>query len=209
MEGSARLYGRPFPVIHINGFPGTGKLTVAGHLIDLFTDKQISAKLVHNHLLIDPADAILHRTQPGYQQLRHAIRACIFNALETESATFENVYIFTDFQSSDPVGSGVCAEYVAMTKTRGCRLVSIVLNCEEEENLRRLTSNNRHRTGKLIDGELVKRFRRDGAPVHRFKHDNISLELDIASCTAREVAEQIMLHCVRECPGLFSRKDNI
>ncbi|KAM0420372.1 hypothetical protein ACHAPT_011791 [Fusarium lateritium] len=55
---------RPAPIIYINGFPATGKFAIARHLVSLF--KADTAKLVHNHLLINPADAILDRDQPGY-----------------------------------------------------------------------------------------------------------------------------------------------
>lgn len=68
----------PYPIIHINGFPGTGKLTVAQYLVADVTP--VNLKLIHNHLLINPADAVLHRNQPGYQALRQAIRGAIFTA---------------------------------------------------------------------------------------------------------------------------------
>ena len=56
-------------------------------------DPQSTAiKLIHNYLLISPADAVLHHTQPGYQSLRHALRAAIFTSLITEIATYNTTY---------------------------------------------------------------------------------------------------------------------
>ncbi|EQL01603.1 hypothetical protein G6O67_006620 [Ophiocordyceps sinensis] len=66
--------GKPLPLIHLNGFPGTGKLTIARALQEL-----LRYRLVHNHLLINPADAVLRRTEPGYQDLRRGIRGAVFS----------------------------------------------------------------------------------------------------------------------------------
>lgn len=63
------------PLVHINGFPGIGKLNIARKLVELL--QQFDAKLVHNHLLIDPASAVLPRSSPNYQPLRRAIRDAI------------------------------------------------------------------------------------------------------------------------------------
>lgn len=118
------------PIIHLNGFPGTGKLTIARKLVEILNirptrhestqdEDHVYARLVHNHLLIDPANATLSRTQPGYQQLRKRIRGVIFTSLINESSTHETIYVFTDGQSGDDVGSSVCEEFQTMAKARG------------------------------------------------------------------------------------------
>jgi hypothetical protein len=209
METTPQPHKRPLPIIHINGFPGTGKLSVARRLIEQLPLHNIPAKLVHNHLLIDPADAVLNRTQPGYQNIRKAIRAALFSALEKESATNGTVYIFTDFQTSDAIGSSVCAEYAATATKRDCALISVVLCCEEEENLRRVASSDRGLTKKLTDVELVRRFRRRGAPVHRFVEAPVSLELDVTDRSAEEVARLIVRHIFEVCPDLVEPKSSV
>lgn len=188
----------PLPLIHINGYPGTGKLTVAQQLVvKLNSDAGIPAKLIHNHLLINPADATLHRTQPGYQVLRKKLRAAVLSSLEQEPATYQTAYIFTDFQSSDAVGTGVCTEYTTSAAIRGCRLVSVVLHCGEEENLRRLVSIERASSGKLTDVDIVRRFRDSGPPIHRFAGESASLELDVTTLTPEETALLILDHTLK------------
>jgi hypothetical protein len=209
MEKTPKPQKRPLPIIHINGSPGTGKLSVARHLIEQLPQHNIPTRLVHNHLLIDPADAVLHRTQPGYQTVRRAIRAAIFSALEQESATYGATYIFTDFQSSDAIGSSVCAEFAATARNRGCALISVVLNCEEEENLRRVASSDRGMTKKLTDVELVRSFRKHGAPVHRFVEGPVSLELDVTNLSAEEVARLVVGHVFEVCPDLVDSKSSV
>lgn len=189
----------PLPIIHINGFPGTGKLTIAKHLTKLLSP--IPAKLVHNHLLINPADAILHRTQPGYQTLRRAIRSAIFSSLINERATYTSAYIFTDFQTTDEVGSAVCAEFKNMSEARGGKFIPVVLACDEDENLRRLVAEDRKIHLKLVDSELVRKFR-SGAGVHRFVGYENALELDVSHMSAEDAAQSLFQHILKICPEL-------
>ncbi|CAI7624617.1 unnamed protein product [Penicillium glandicola] len=187
---------KPHPIVHLNGFPGVGKLTIARYLIK----QPPSAKLVHNHLLINPADAVLHRTQPGYQSLRRRIRSSIFSALTDEPATFDTTYIFTDFQSDDELGSAVCAEYLATAEARRAALVPILLFCDEETNMQRLVSSDRELHAKLTDVELVTKFRR--GDVYRFAGHSNYLELDVSNFTPEEAAKRICEHLGRVCPEL-------
>jgi hypothetical protein len=76
-------YKKNLPIIHINVFLGTRRLSVANHMIEMLTTRGVPAKLDRSHLLIDPADVILHRTQPRYQNLRCAINNAVFQTLET------------------------------------------------------------------------------------------------------------------------------
>ncbi|KAI9833219.1 MAG: hypothetical protein M1826_000132 [Phylliscum demangeonii] len=191
-------FGLPYPrpIIHLNGFPGTGKLTVARHLVQQLGFAQ--AKLVHNHLLIDPADAILHRTQSGYQPLRRALRAAIFTSLVHEDVTHESVYIFTDFQSSDALGSAVCAEYAAAALARGSLFVPVVLTCQEATHLERVVAPDRADHHKLTDVDLVRRLRRESV-VHRFVGHPAALEMDVTELTAQDAARRIRDHLMELC----------
>lgn len=191
-----QLSAMPLPIIHINGFPGIGKLTIARILVDLL--KQFNAKLVHNHLLIDPASAVLPRSSSDYQPLRRAIRAAVFDTLAQSADTFDSVYIFTDFQSSDEVGSAVMAEYVGMAARRKCHLVPVILSCSKEENLKRLGTTERSMHGKLTDDEVVSGIR-TRQEVHRWPDSPLQMELDITELDADMAARLIYEHVVRLC----------
>ncbi|EFQ28222.1 hypothetical protein CGRA01v4_11830 [Colletotrichum graminicola] len=190
---------KPLPIIHLNGFPGTGKLTIARAL-----QQQIGAccRLVHNHLLINPADAVLHRSEAGYQDLRRAIRGAIFASLAHSPASHRFAYVFTDFQSTDSIGSAVCAEYLAAARARGAALVSVVVHCDEATNLARLQAGDREAHHKIIDPDLLLMFRR-GTQIHRFDEPGVmSLDIDVANLSAVEAAKGILEHLLRVCPEL-------
>lgn len=193
---------QPKPLIHINGFPGTGKLTIARILQQLLGPQ---GRLVHNHLLINPADAVLHRTEPGYQDLRRAIRAAVFTSLADSPSTHDHVYIFTDFQSSDPVGSATCAEFLDAARARGGALVPVLLECDEAVNLERLGTKEREVHGKIVNPELLRYFRR-GVTIHRFAdaQTTTTLELDVSALTAEQAAQKIFDHVVQICPDVGS-----
>ncbi|KAJ6143332.1 hypothetical protein N7471_002785 [Penicillium samsonianum] len=190
----------PHPLIHINAFAGTGKLTVARHLVEQVA-LSANLKLVHNHLLVNPADAVLHRTQPGYQSLRLALRTAIFTSLTTEPATFNTAYLFTDFQTSNELGVSVCAEYAQAAKDRGCLLIPIVLTCDEDENIRRMTQSGREKHGKLMDVEILKMFRK-GFPIFEFSDRKEFLKIDVTHLEPEEVARIIWEHVLLFFPGL-------
>ncbi|KAF9878401.1 hypothetical protein CkaCkLH20_03893 [Colletotrichum karsti] len=188
---------RPLPIIHLNGFPGTGKLTIASAL-----QKQLGSccRLVHNHLLINPADAVLHRSEAGYQDLRRAIRGVIFTSLVESPPSHRIAYIFTDFQSSDEVGSAACAEYLAAARARGAALVSVVVSCDEATNLARLQSADREAHRKIVDPELLHMFR-NGVQIHRFDvSESTSLEVDVSKLAPAEAATRILEHVLKICP---------
>ena len=62
------------PLIYINAFPGTGKLTIARCLLTLFP----KAILLDNHCLIDPVAAKYPREHPEYLTERRKEREKAF-----------------------------------------------------------------------------------------------------------------------------------
>jgi hypothetical protein len=193
---------KPLPIIHINGFPGTGKLTIAREVVTILHEHFAASgsgeqvKLVHNHLMINPADAVLHRTQPGYQKLRKALRDAVFSTLKNEPATFTTVYLFTDWQSGDDVGTEVCKDFQSMAHERGCDFIPITITCGQVENIARLRDSDRELWHKLTDAELLVRFREQlhPPPVYRFENLETRLEFDVTDLSALQAAEHIVRH---------------
>lgn len=173
------------PIIHTNGFPGIGKLTIARKLVDLL--KHFNAKLVHNHLLIDPAGGVLARSSADYQPLRRAIRTVVFDTLATSPDTYDSIYVFTDAQSNDDTGSSVMIEYRSLVAHRNCALVPIILTCSKEENLKRLGTTERSVHGKLTDLELLPSIW-DSEVIYQWPDDPLQMKLDHIELDADEAA---------------------
>ncbi|KAL0944554.1 uncharacterized protein CTRU02_202441 [Colletotrichum truncatum] len=189
---------RPLPIIYINGFPGTGKLTIAQIISG---DSSRMLKLVHNHLLINPVEAVLQREQPGYHTLRRRIRSAVFDSLIHERATHASAYIFTDAQTDFENGPAVCQEYERCASERGCDFVPIILHCDEETNLQRLVESDRAAQGKLIDAELLKKFRA-GPDLYGFDNNPSQLRLDVSNLSPEAAAAEILSHLSKVCPEL-------
>jgi hypothetical protein len=151
---------QPHPILLLNGWPGIGKLTTANQLVTLLGGPS-HARLIHNHLLIDAADATLPRDSPSYQSLRQSLRACILHTVSTSPDSFNTTYIFTEFQSDNKLGRGVLAEYRAAAEKRGSGFVQVNLDCELEENVRRMTDERRTSAGKYVHDDNLRKWRRD------------------------------------------------
>ena len=85
------------PVMWINGFHGSGKLTVATTLKALHG----AAILLDNHQLIDPVEARFSRDHPEYQRERQLYRKLIFNKFVSDALKLSHLIIFTG--KTDPL----------------------------------------------------------------------------------------------------------
>ncbi|KAG6805388.1 hypothetical protein H0H93_004898, partial [Arthromyces matolae] len=63
-------------IVVLNGFPGTGKHTILKQLQALLPTHK--SRLIDNHLLIDPAQALYPDRSEEHHALRREIRAVFF-----------------------------------------------------------------------------------------------------------------------------------
>ncbi|KAI8628542.1 hypothetical protein F5Y19DRAFT_476524 [Xylariaceae sp. FL1651] len=178
------------PLIWINGFPGSGKLTVATALQTL--NKSIT--LIDNHKLIDPVSSRLPRSHPKYQQERQAERQAAFKRHVQCSSSLSELIVFTDFQSANELGEKVAFEYELAAIQASRPFVPIYLICDEQENLRRLSSQERLASGttKLTSADVLKEIR-SHSTLFRF-NDCTGLTIDITSKSPAEAAQEIFDH---------------
>lgn len=90
------------PLVWINGFPGTGKCTVAKQLVAILGNER--AILIENHQLIDPVEAEMARSHPeyknirrhpDYQRRRQEKRSATFEQFVEKSSMLSTIIIFT------------------------------------------------------------------------------------------------------------------
>ncbi|KAK6334264.1 hypothetical protein TWF730_003478 [Orbilia blumenaviensis] len=196
--------------IFINGYPGTGKLTVAKELQKIMPNSRV----FDHHLLIDAARATFNQSDPEYQILRKAFRTTLLDSINTASTDHSpTTWIFTECQSNSHIGTSISHEYLAAAKRRSSPFVSIILTCSLEENLKRLSHPSRKTTPrrKLTNREVLKAIR-DEEVIHRFGDwigvrelvvDNSKLEPEEAAVVIKTFLEKIaleqaMMGCIPE-----------
>ncbi|KAK1246971.1 hypothetical protein MKX08_000773 [Trichoderma sp. CBMAI-0020] len=131
----------PSPVLWINGFPGTGKLTIAKELTRIYKP----SILIDNHQRIDPVAAIFSRDHPQYQIERKRQREWAFENFVREPTRLAEAVIFTDFQSDNELGTDTAQEYCDAAQKVGRPFIPVYLACKIEANIMRATSAERTR----------------------------------------------------------------
>ncbi|KAL7914673.1 hypothetical protein GGI35DRAFT_154278 [Trichoderma velutinum] len=168
------------PIVWINAFPGTGKLTVARELVGL----DQSSFLIDNHQLIDPVAARFSRDHPQYQIERRRERERAFDKYVLEPTMISKTIIFTDCQSDDEQGQATAQEYLQAAQKAKRPFIAIYLFCEIEVNIKRATSSERVQgtTTKLTDAGLLrdalsryKMFRFENSPYEAYNIDTTEL----------------------------------
>lgn len=89
------------PLIWINGFPGTGKYTIAKLFATILEEGD--PLLIDNHSLIDPVEAKFSRDHPNYQQERRRSRETVFRSNVEDPAFRDRIIIFTGKQNQPPL----------------------------------------------------------------------------------------------------------
>jgi tRNA uridine 5-carbamoylmethylation protein Kti12 len=169
-------------IVHINGWPGCGKLTIARILA-----KRLSAKLMDNHTLLNPAEILFERADPLHSSLRKEIRSSVLDHAARMQAGVS--LIFTDALSDDASDQAFFDDYRALTARRGARLVAVVLECAEDENVRRLVTAGRSDMHKLTRPEVLASMR---SRYRLLRPEGLDcIDLDITALSAEDAASAI------------------
>ena len=177
-------------VIHIGGWPGSGKRTIATELAKL-----CGGRVIDNHLILNPASAVFDRGQAGHVELRQSIRAVIYEAALTLPPTVP--LILTDALAEMPTDWALFAPTQELAKKRGGRLRSFVLSLSQQENVRRLTAVERKDRGKLMDTDVLLGFR---DKLELLRPEGCT-DVSVDDLSPREAAEHIYILCCEEGEG--------
>ena len=180
------------PIIHINGWSGCGKLTIARALAHL-----IGGRLLDNHTLLNPGLALFDRGTPNNRALRQAVRDLVFSAAVRLPPT--TPLILTDAFSDDPYETALFEDVIALARSRHAPLLRVNLAISEQENIRRLTRPERAANHKLTDPAILRQ--------HRADHDLLGADdpdvhlIDVTALSAQDAARTIATRLV---PQLLS-----
>lgn len=173
-------------IVHLNGMPGVGKLTVARLLA-----AKLPARLIDNHLFVDLAEAACDRGD-GYLPLLNRLNAAVYDAL-AERGTDETI-VMTNALADD--GAEDAARFAAvhdLAKRRGVAFVPVRLHCAEDVNTQRLLSGDRALKKKLRDPAVLKMLRDQYTIIHPADHPH-ALDVDTTALSAEVAAEKILAH---------------
>ena len=143
-------------IISINGWPGTGKLTVALELAD-----RINARLLDNHSIFNVAIALTDYGTPAYYDAAWAVRDIAFKqvlALEPGISV-----ILTNVIATGGPSDFAHEHWQAIRRLAAARatpLVSIMLNCDPAEQARRIVSIERRARQKTRDMQAIDNLRK-------------------------------------------------
>lgn len=118
----------PGCLVILNGFPGVGKLTIARSLQSRLTN--VKTRLVDNHPIIDPAEAVHPGRGLQHKEFRDRLRRVIFDELKTVPE-HDTVLIMTCSLGANVADAAVLAEYLEVSWTYTCSalMASHPLDC--------------------------------------------------------------------------------
>lgn len=169
------------PVIHICGFPGSGKFTIGRCLAN-----RIGGKLLHNHLALEPASALFARTDTRHAALREKLRGAMHEAARDLAPDVP--IIVTDALEDTPHDRMLFAPTQDLATVRGAPLRAITLALTAEENRKRLQSPMRAERHKLDSVEVLDTLRQSC----RLLQPPGALELEVTELSAAQAADEIV-----------------
>ena len=170
-------------IININGWPGTGKLTVAKQLV-----KRIGGRLLDNHAIFNVAFSLCEFRTPAFYETVRAVREIAFMRITALGS--EIPVTLTSAYADTPFGRENWAAIRKTADTRGSQLCIVVLDCSLDENLRRLQTPDRARLRKLVDPAPLMTARGNNRLLDT-GGDHL-LRFDISQLTAEESAKRIL-----------------
>lgn len=170
-------------VLHINGWPGSGKRTIGGIVAE-----KIGGRLLDNHVMLNPAEALFERGDPLHASLRNAVREVTLDHAERLEPGVS--IVLTDALSEDDADTASFEHYRRLAENRSARLVSVVLDIAPEENARRLVSPGRNDALKLTSTEVLEATR---SRYRLLRPSGIEvIDLDVTELSAAEAAGEII-----------------
>ena len=168
-------------LVYLYGPPGVGKLTIGRHLVE-----QTGYRLFHNHLAVDLAAALFARETPAYFELIREVRGAGFNAAAREGVSLVATGVHRNTEAYHVAMQNMMAPVLEL----GGRPLFVQLNCERDEWLRRVQSEDRRSLNKITDPAFAESFMERFDLLTRMPFEP-HLTIDTTGVSATEVASQI------------------
>jgi hypothetical protein len=142
------------------GYPGVGKRTVGSHLADLLNGVLVDNQLINIPLLtLFKWDGKFQIPMEIWERVG-PIREAVLGTIE-DLAPKSNSYVFTNVLKDDEDGVGQYDRIRSLAQRRGSMFLSVMLDCEVDEQVRRIDTPDRVVRLKGSDPEGYRRHRHD------------------------------------------------
>ncbi|RBR12851.1 uncharacterized protein FIESC28_08441 [Fusarium coffeatum] len=142
-------------IVVLNGFPGTGKLTVLKHLQKYLPTE--TTCLLDNHLLIDPVVAVIPNRSDRHHELRRSVRAPIFEELAHQAKQGHTILMTACLAADSPRDEAVFREHLDIASKAGVPLYWINVHCRHNVLEQRVSTPERQQGSKtkLTDVDVL------------------------------------------------------
>lgn len=170
-------------IVHLNSYPGVGKLTIGTLLMGM-----IDGKLLDNHSIYNVAFALTEFKSAAFYETVRAVRQIAY--ARVLAIPVEVPVIITNAHAQDSKWGNECwDEVISLARQRGAALYNVVLFCDPDENVRRIQSSDRKARRKPTDPNLFP-GNREGRPLLDRDGDDL-LQLDVTNLSAAAAADAI------------------
>jgi len=170
-------------IVHINSYPGVGKLTIGRALAEL-----IGGKLLDNHSVFNVAFALTEFRSPAFYDTVRAVREIAYRRI-LDLPRAVPVILTNWYSQGSAWGEENWDRAIALAKERDCALNIVILSCLPEENARRIQAPERAGKRKPQGTEFVSDNRK-GRPLLDRGGDRL-LRLDVTNLSASKAAQAI------------------
>lgn len=191
-------------IIHLIGYPGVGKLTVARALAATTPDDAPNRiVVVDNHLTGNPVLRVTPldedgRVPPRAWELVAEIRERVHTAIVELSPPGWSFAFTNVLRRGDPLLAATDAATRGLARDRGVPYVPVILHCDPEEQRRRVIGPGRAERNKWTDPDAVAAYVQEWELA--VPGDPNQLELDVTHLAPEASAERILDHLGRLLP---------
>lgn len=175
-------------MVFLLGYPGVGKRTVGSHLAELLDGVLVDNQLINIPLLTlfkwDGKSPIPTEIWDRVGPIREAVLGTI-----EDLAPQSNSYVFTNVLQDDEQDAGHYDRLRSLARRRGSLFLSVMLDCEVDEQVRRIDNPDRIARLKGSDPEGYRRHRHQ-TKLYQPPADEV-VHLDTTQIDARHNAETI------------------
>ena len=167
-------------IVHLNGWPGAGKLTVGRSLA-----RRLGGLLLDNHAILNLPAALTAPGSPEFHGTARAVRTVAFDRILALPPS--TPVVLTNVVARGGTSSGFIEEnwhaVLQLVARRGCKLFAVTLTCSPQANAERIVRLDRQARGKIDSPEILRelvatRVLFDDGATERMHLDNTTLGPD-------------------------------